>query len=104
MPILRTQQLNRLSGLGLVVLSVTALMVVLWGYTQRPLPDEGTGAHIFQLSIVALVPVSLVHVATMDWTRPWRSARPLALAAVATLLAFAALYYLERVYYPGHFT
>jgi hypothetical protein len=30
-------------------------------------------------------------------------ARPLGLAAVAIVLAFAALYYLEHVYYPGQF-
>jgi uncharacterized BrkB/YihY/UPF0761 family membrane protein len=97
----RTRQLNRLSSVGLVVLSFTALIVVLWGYTQPPLPDEGTGAHIFQLSIVALLPVTLVFVATADWSRPSRSAWPLAVAIVATGLAFVALYYLEHVYYPG---
>jgi len=83
------------------MLSLTALTVVLWGYTQPPIPDEGTGAHIFQLSVMMLVPVLLVHVATADWTPPLRSACPLALAAVAITLAFAALYYLEHVYYPG---
>jgi len=102
--VVRAKQLNRLSGFGVVLLSVTALVVVLSGYTMRPLADEGTGAHIFQLSIVALVPVALVHVATADWTRPVRSVRALALAAVVTTLAFAALYYLERVYYPAHLT
>jgi len=97
----RTQAVNRVSGIGLILLSLTALFVVLWGYTQPPLPDEGIGAHIFQLSIVALVPVTLVFVATADWSRPSRSARPLAIGVAATVLAFAALYYLEHVYYPG---
>src|ERR687887_1263909 len=98
---MRAQQLNRVSGIALVVLSFMALMVVLCGYTQPPLPDEGTGAHIFQLSIVALAPVALVFLATADWSRPSRSAWPLAVAIVATGLAFVALYYLEHVYYPG---
>jgi hypothetical protein len=99
--IVSTQAVNRLSGLALILLSLTALFVVLWGYTQPPLPDEGIGAHTFQLSIVALVPVTLVFLATADWSRPSRSVRPLAIAVAATVLAFAALYYLEHVYYPG---
>jgi hypothetical protein len=92
-----TQHLNRLSGFALVLLSLTALVVVLWGYTQPPLPDEGTGAHIFQLSIVALLPVALVFVLTGDWSQPRRTGRPLVVAAAATMLAFAALYVLEHV-------
>jgi hypothetical protein len=99
---LHTQQVNRVSSIALILLSLTALLVVLWGYTQPPLPDEGTGAHIFQLSVVALVPTMLVFLTTADWSQPWRSARPLAVAAVATVLAFAVLYILEHVYYPGH--
>ena len=100
---MHTQQLNRVSSIALMVLSFTALLVVLWGYTQPPLPDEGTGAHIFQLSIVALVPVTLVFVGTADWSRRARTARYLAFAGGATALAFAALYYLEHVHYPGRF-
>lgn len=96
-----TQRINRVSSIGLILLSLIALLVVLWGYTQPPLPDEGTGAHIFQLSIVALLPMALLFVTTADWSQPWRSARPAAVAAAATVLAFAALYYLEHVYYPG---
>ena len=49
------QRINRISGNVLIVLSVVALLTVLSGYAQPPQPDEGTGAHIFQLSIVALV-------------------------------------------------
>ena len=100
---MRTQQLNRVCSILLILLSLTALVVVVWGYTQPPLPDEGAGAHIFQLSIVALVPMTLVFLATADWSQPRRSARPLVPAAVAIVLAFAALYYLEHVYYPGQF-
>ena len=99
--VVNTQRINRVSSFGLILLSLIALLVVLWGYTQPPLPDEGTGAHIFQLSIVALLPMALLFVTTADWSQPWRSARPAAVAAAATVLAFAALYYLEHVYYPG---
>ena len=90
------QQINRVSGKVLIVLSFTALLAVLSGYTQPPQPDEGTGAHIFQLSIVALVPMILLFLATTDWRQPLRSARPLAFPAVALVLAFGALYYLEH--------
>lgn len=99
----RTQQLNRVCSILLILLSLTALCVVVWGYTQPPLTDEGAGAHIFQLSILALVPMTFVFFATADWSHPRRSAGPLVLAAVAVVLAFAALYYLEHVYYPGQF-
>ena len=101
---MRAQQINRVSGVVLVVLSLTALLdVLLLGYTQPPLPDEGTGAHIFQLSIVALVPTGLLSLATADWTKPVRTARRLAFPATVVVLAFAALYYLEHYYYPAHY-
>ena len=47
--------------------------------------------------------MTFVFFATADWSHPRRSAGPLVLAAVAVVLAFAALYYLEHVYYPGQF-
>ena len=93
---MRGEQVNRVSGRILIVLSLTALLAVLSGYTQPPQPDEGAGAHIFQLSIVALVPMILLFLATVDWRRPLRSAHPLIFSAVALVLAFVALYYLEH--------
>jgi hypothetical protein len=69
---------------------------VLSGYAQPPQPDEGTAAHLFQLSIVALVPMTLLFLGTMDRKRPLRSLRSLALPAVVVVLAFAALYHLEH--------
>lgn len=100
------QRINRASGIALIVLSLTALLTVLSGYrvslkpfsifTQPPQPDEGTQAHIFQLAIAALAPTILLFLATADWQRPLRSARPLAFSAAAVVLAFAALYYLEH--------
>jgi len=100
---MRPQQINRASSIGLMALSVTALLTVLSGYTQAPQADEGTGAHIFQLSIVALMPMTLLFFATADWTQPLRSVRRLAIPAAAVVLAFAALYYLEHNFYPAHF-
>ena len=95
------RQVNRASGIGLIVLSLTALLTVLSGLAQPAQfsqPDEGTAAHIFQLSIAALVPLTLVFLATADWTRPSRSARVLGVAGVIVVLAFAALYYGEHYY------
>lgn len=103
---MRGERINRVSGIVLIVLSLTALLTVLSAYrvsfkpfsitTQPPQADEGTQAHIFQLSIVALAPMILLFLATADWKRPLRSARPLAFSAAAVVLAFAALYYLEH--------
>jgi hypothetical protein len=93
---MRGQQINRVSGRVVIVLSLTALLAVLSGYTQPPQPDEGTAAHIFQLSIAALVPMILLFLATADWRQPLRSARPLSFPAAALVLAFGALYYLEH--------
>ena len=90
-------RVNRVSGIALIILSLTALLTVLWGLGQPPQADEGTGAHIFQLSILALMPVTVLFLGTADWRQPWRSVRPLAIAGVATVLAFGALYYLEHL-------
>lgn len=99
------QRVNRASAIGLMALSLTALATVIIGLalpalmsTHGPLvqADEGTGAHIFQLSILALVPVGLVFLATADWTQPWRSLRRLVLPAAALVVAFGVLYFFER--------
>jgi hypothetical protein len=94
------QRTNRISGRAMIGLSLAALATVLVGLTQPPQPephDEGALARIFQLTIVALLPTSLIFVATADWRRAWRTARPLALAMVVTALAFGILYYFENL-------
>jgi hypothetical protein len=106
----RAQQINRVSTIGLNALSLTAFATVLLGLVLPavrgrlgpPESDEGTGAHIFQLSIVALLPVCLVFLATVDWTQPWQSVRRLAFPAAAVVLAFSMLFYFEHVYLPAH--
>jgi hypothetical protein len=92
----RGERINRVSGTIALVLSVIALLTVLIGFTQPPQPDEGAGAHIFQLAIVALAPTLLLFFVTADWRQPLRSARPLLLPAVVLAFAFGALYYLEH--------
>jgi hypothetical protein len=93
---MRGQRINRISERVMIVLSLVALLTVLSGYTQPPQPDEGTGAHIFQLSVVLLLPVILLFLTTSDWKQPLRSARPLAFSAAILVLAFGALYHLEH--------
>jgi hypothetical protein len=93
------QQINVVSRKVITVLSFTALLTVLTGYLQAPQADEGTGAHIFQLSVVALAPMIVLFFATADWREPLRSARPLGLPAAALAMAFGALYYLEHYWW-----
>jgi hypothetical protein len=93
-------QVNRLSSGVVIVLSLIALAMVLSGFFQArqpPQTDEGAAAHIFQLSIAALVPAIFAFFATADWTQPVRIARTLALPAVALIAAFGVLYYIEHV-------
>ena len=96
---MRTRQINVVSGVVHIVLSLTALLTVMTGLLWPPRlanPDEGTQAHIFQLSIAALLPMTMLVIATADWRLPWRSARPLIISSVAMVLAFGGLYYLEH--------
>jgi len=98
------ERINRVSTAGLVILSAIPLLTVvtaaaailLSGRLPPPEPDEGTGAHIFQLSIAALVPVGLVFLATADWTVPARVLRRSAFPIAAVVLAFVVLYCFEH--------
>jgi energy-coupling factor transporter transmembrane protein EcfT len=89
-------QINQVSGKLALLLSLVALLTVLSGFAQPPQADEGTEAHIFQLSIVTLFFVFLVFFASANWKQPLRSVRPLAVPTAALVLAFGALYYLEH--------
>jgi hypothetical protein len=101
---MKAQGVNRVSAGLVIFLSLTALLPILiavlriWVTGQVPPPehDEGTGAHVFQLSIAGLVPALLGFLASADWARPWRVARTLALPAAAVALAFALLYHYEH--------
>src|SRR5262245_56218310 len=96
---MRIQQINHVSGMVVILLSLTALITVGTGLiSPPPIPesDEGTQAHIFQLSIAALLPTTIVFLATADWRQPRRSVRPVAISALSTVLAFTGLYYLEH--------
>ena len=96
---MRAHHVNRMSSVVLVVLSVTALVTVLTGLIwppSTPEADEGTQAHVFQLSIAGLLPIAVLVVGTADWRQPRRSLVPLVTAFVMAVLAFAGLYYLEH--------
>ena len=98
----RQSQVNHLAAYAAIFLSVVALLAVLSGYTLPPQSDEGTGAHIFQISIVLLLPALITFLTTADWQQPGRSARPLIIPAVTLVLAFGALYYLENYRDPNY--
>ena len=85
-----------LSLSALLTVLIGALFAVFGGSNPFREPDEGTGAHIFQLSIAALFPMTLLFFATGDWSQPGRSVRRLVFPAVAVVLAFGMLYYFEH--------
>ena len=100
------QQANRVSGIIMLVLSLLALSMIVIGYIAPPAvpeTDEGTCAHIFQLSIGLLAPLFAVFLVTADWKRPFASLRRLAAPAAVVIIAFASLYYLEHYYLPAHY-
>jgi uncharacterized membrane protein len=94
-----TQRLNYISGWLLAGFSLVALLTVLTGYFQAPQADEGAAAHIFQLSVVLVLPAMVVFLATADWRQRRRSLRPLVISVISLASAFAALYYLEHYFY-----
>ena len=100
-----TQQVHRLSRVAMIGFSLIALATVLLGYTVprgTPAPaDEGTGAHIFQLAVVLVLPAGLAFLGSADWREPHRTARPLLVAGTALVFAFGALYCLEHFWLSG---
>ena len=68
--------------------------------SERVLPGTSEGrrgrAHIFQLTVLALIPTICIFLATADWKKPSHSVRALVLPATSLVLAFGALYYLEH--------
>ena len=101
-----TESVNRASLIAVFAFSLVALSTLVvtlsaalisTGHLPQPEPDEGRAAHIFQLSIVLLMPAVLVFLATANWARPARIVRALALPAGAVACAFGLLYYFEHV-------
>lgn len=65
---MNSHALNRASGICVIALAAISFLTVLSGYliTGAPQKDEGTQAHIFQLSVVAQVPVLLLFLTTCE--------------------------------------
>jgi hypothetical protein len=101
--------LNRMSTVGMFILSAATLSVVLplWygmltGHVPPPQGDEGTAAHVFQLCLALLFPAGLLFLATADLTKPVQALRPMALPALFVVLALGTVFYLENFYYASH--
>jgi hypothetical protein len=99
------QTVNRISGHVVLGLSLFAMFLVvgatvlamLGRFSPSPDGDEGAAAHLFQLAIVLLLPAGLTFLATSDWRQPLNVAKRLAVPAVALVVAFSTLYYMEQV-------
>jgi len=92
------QQINWTAGVAPVVMSLSALALVIIAVTtgwQTNLPDEGLAAHLFQLLIFTQPLVVLAFLATADWKRPVRIAGFLALHVLGAALALGTLFYFE---------
>jgi len=88
--------MHRRSGFALTGLAILALVTVLTGYTQPPQADEGTGAHIFQLAVAAMLPVGIFFVASAPADEQRHIVRRLAVPGAVLAAAFVALYFLEH--------
>jgi hypothetical protein len=103
--VMRNETINRVSGHVVLGLSIFAMLLVvgatvlamLGKFNPSPTGDEGTAAHLFQLAIVLLVPVGLAYLVTADWREPLKVAKRLIVPALALVVAFSALYYMEHV-------
>lgn len=101
-------RVNRISGHAVLGLSVFAMglvvgatiLAMLGRFDPSPDGDEGAAARLFQLAIVLLVPTGLTFLATADWRQPWDVAKRLAVPALALVVAFSTLYYMEHMLSP----
>jgi hypothetical protein len=97
--------LNKISQRIVLALSLFAMSLVvgatilsmLGRFNPSPDGDEGTAAHLFQLALVLIVPAGLAFLTTADWRAPARVMKGLVVPAVALVVAFATLYYMEHV-------
>ena len=97
---------NRISGYVVLGLSLFAMSLVvgatilasLGRFDPSPGGDEGTPAHLFQLAVVLLLPSGLTFLATANWERPISVVRRLVVPAIAIVVAFSTLYYMEHLH------
>ena len=97
--------LNTISRRLVLTLSLFAMSLVvgatiltmLGRFNPSPDRDEGTAAHLFQLAVVLVVPAGFTFLATADWRTPARVMKGLVVPALALVVAFATLYYMEHL-------
>jgi len=96
--------INRISSWVVHILSLFAMCLVV-GATAltkigklHPSRDEGTAAHLFQIAVALLLPAGLVFLLSADWRKPGRVALRLVAPAIALVIAFSTLYYMEHVF------
>ena len=94
--------INRISSWALHILSLFAMALVV-GATAltkigklKPSHDEGTAAHLLQIAVALVVPAGLVFLLSSDWRKPVRVGLRLLAPAIALIIAFATLYYMEH--------
>ena len=80
--------------MSLAALSLLLGHIAIFGLAREE--DEGTAAHLFQILMVAQVPIIGFFAAKWLPRRPADSLRVLALQAIAGLLPFIALYCYEH--------
>jgi hypothetical protein len=98
--------INRVCKYIVLVLSLFAMFLVIGAtlftmtgrFNPSPDGDEGTLARLFQLAILLLLPSGIVFLSTADWRQPKKVAKSLILPAVAIVVAFSVLYYMEHMY------
>ena len=78
------QEVNRFSGIAPIIMSLIAFAIAMAGIPQK---DEGTGAHIFQLLVVAEVPLIVIFIATLGRGRFLRNLPVFAVQVGALVLA-----------------
>jgi len=98
--------INRVCKYIVLTLSLSAMFLVIGAtiftiagrLNPSPDGDEGTLAHLFQIAILLLLPSGIAFIFTADWRRPKKVAKNLILPAVAVVVAFSVLYYMEYMY------
>ena len=98
-------RVNRVSGFVVLGLSLFVMSLVvgatilasLGRLDPSPDGDEGTLAHLFQLAIVLILPAGLTFLMTANWERPLGVVKRLTVPALAIVVAFSTLYYMEHM-------
>jgi hypothetical protein len=94
--------INRISSWVVHILSLFAMALVVGATALTKIGklklshDEGTLAHLFQIAIALLLPAGLVFLLSADWRKPARVALRLVAPAIAVIIAFATLYWMEH--------